>query len=294
MFIFLLLSILSSAALLIVLKSFVKWRVETMHGIIFNYWTAASLALIFGPDHDLDIAAEVTAVLPATTVIGFLFITVFFITAKTTQQLGLGIASVASKMSMVIPITAGIMMYHESLGPMKLLGLALAIPAVVITSYPERSNQDQEPFNLKLLLLPLLLFLGAGIVDTAIKYSQHRFMNDQNQHIIISAIFASAGVFGIIRLLFELFILKKKLIFRSVAGGILLGTVNYFSLYFLLECLASPGAESSTVFAYVNIGVVITSFITGLFLFGEKVSRNKIIGIVLAVAAIVILAGYQN
>lgn len=291
---FLLLSILSSAALLIVLKSFIRWRVETMHGIIFNYWTAASLAYFFGPDHQLDIQQEIITVLPATTIIGFLFISVFFITAKTTQQMGVAVASVASKMSMVIPISAGIIMYDESLGVMKLAGLALALPAVIITSYPSRSNVAEQKFDSGQLMLPLLLFFGAGIVDAAIKYSQHHFMNEQNQHIIIMTIFASAGVFGLLRLLYELILLKKSLHARSIMGGILLGTVNYFSLYFLLKCLASPGAESSTVFAYVNIGVVITSFITGLLMFGEKADRNKIIGILLAVSAIIILATYTG
>ncbi len=294
MVLFLLLSILSSAVLLIVLKSFIKLRVETMHGIIFNYWTAASLAYLFSPGHNLDIQAEIKSVLPATTIIGFLFITVFFITAKTTQQLGVAVASVASKMSMVIPISAGILMYNESLGAMKLAGLALALPAVVITSYPRKSNVTNQHFDFRQLILPLMLFLGAGIVDAAIKFSQHHFMNEQNQHIIIMTIFASAGVFGLLWLIFELLILKKQLTIRSVQGGVLLGIVNYFSLYFLLRCLASPGAESSTVFAYVNIGVVITSFLTGLFIFGEKADRNKIIGILLAVSAIVILASYQN
>ena len=195
---------------------------------------------------------------------------------------------------MVIPIAVGILLYQESLGTMKFIGLALALPAVVITSYPAKSNVVQGGVAFRQMLLPLLLFLGAGIVDAAIKFAQFRFMNEQNQHIIIMSIFASAGVFGLLRLLFEIFLLKKNLTLRSVSGGILLGTVNYFSLYFLLECLASPGAESSTIFAFVNIGVVITSFLTGLVLFGEKADRNKITGILLAVAAIVILASYQR
>ena len=92
-------------------------------------------------------------------------------------------------------------------------------------------------------------------------------------------------------MLYEIFYLKKTVHLRSVAGGIALGVTNYLSLYFLLKCLEAPGSESSTVFAYVNIGVVITSFISGLILFNEKPERTKIIGVVLSIISITILSG---
>jgi multidrug transporter EmrE-like cation transporter len=74
-------------------------------------------------------------------------------------------------------------------------------------------------------------------------------------------------------------------------GGVLLGITNYLSLYFLLKCLEAPGSESSTVFAYVNIGVVLTSFVSGILLFGERPERSRIIGVVLSIIAITILSG---
>ena len=135
-----------------------------------------------------------------------------------------------------------------------------------------------------------MLFIGAGMVDTAIKFAQHHYINDDNRQLVIMSIFASAGIFGVLRLLFEIFIQKKFVSMRSVMGGLLLGTVNYFSIYFLLKCLESPGTESSTVFALVNVGIVITSFLSGLLLFKESVDRNKIIGLILALVAILILS----
>ena len=111
---------------------------------------------------------------------------------------------------------------------------------------------------------------------------------------IIMSIFASAGLIGLFKLLFEVIVHKKHLSLRSIGGGLLLGSTNYFSLYFLLKCLESPGTESSTVFALVNIGVVITSFITGLVLFKEPSDRNKIIGLMLSVIAILVLSVQLN
>lgn len=289
MILYLLLSIISSTGLLIILKSFTKWKVETLHGIIFNYWTAASLSFFISPSKNLEQLPQLSSIWYITAIIGFLFIIVFMITAKTTQVAGVAVASVASKMSMVIPITAGLFLYNESMDAQKMIGILIAIPAVILASNGSSSKLKTE-FKWSTLALPILLFFGAGVVDTAIKYSQHHFMNDDNRQIVIMAIFASAGTIGTMRLLFELTVQKKVLHWRSIFGGILLGITNYLSLYFLIKCFETPGAESSTVFAFVNIGVVITSFFAGLFIFKEHPERNKIIGVLLAVIAIIILS----
>lgn len=289
MILYLLLSILSSAFLLIILRSFPIWKVETMHGIIVNYWTAATLAFLANFEENRQNLHLIADFWYVTLMIGFLFIVVFFITARTSQKSGIGAASIASKMSMVIPIGAGILLYNEGLGLQKMAGILLAFPAVILTSRPSR-NSENAPFNWKAAGLPALLFVGAGMVDTAIKFAQFHYINDENRQLVIMSIFASAGLFGALRLLFEIFIQKKSVSVKSVLGGLLLGTVNYFSIFFLLKCLESPGTESSTVFALVNVGIVITSFLSGLLLFRESVDRNKIIGLGLALLAIWILS----
>jgi len=190
---------------------------------------------------------------------------------------------------MVIPIAAGIILYKESLGFEKLAGIILAIPAVILVSKPDASDENSR-FRLSEFGLPVFLFLGAGLVDTTIKFTQHHFMNDGNRQLVIMSIFASAGTVGTIILGYDRFVLRKKISLRSIGGGILLGVTNYLSLYFLLKCLEDPKSESSTVFAFVNTGIVVISFFTGLFLFHEKPGRNKIIGLVLAVVAIIILS----
>ncbi len=289
MILYLILSIISSTGLLIILKNFVKWKVETLHGIIFNYYTAASLSFLIAPSKNMEQLSGLAEIWHITTFIGFLFIVVFMIMAKTTQIAGVASASVASKMSMVIPISAGLLLYNESMNIQKMIGILIAVPAVVLASTGTSSKQKSD-FNWTTLSLTILLFFGAGLVDTAIKYAQHYFMNDDNRQIVIMSIFASAGTLGSFRLIYELIVLKKTLYLRSILGGILLGVTNYMSLYFLLKCLETPGTESSTVFAYVNIGVVISSFFVSLWFFKEHPERNKIIGVLLSVFAIIILS----
>jgi drug/metabolite transporter (DMT)-like permease len=289
MIIYLVLSILSSTGLLIILKSFVKWKVDTLHGIIFNYWTAALLSFLMINKKENNWLSSMVEILPATFIIGALFISVFFIIAKTTHVSGVGVTSVASKMSMVIPITAGFFLYNESVTVQKISGILLAIPAVLLTSISKEESGEKK-FSTRKLFLPVILFFGSGLVDTAIKFTQHHYMNGDNQQVIIMAIFASAGAIGTFRLLYEVLILKKQLHLVSIGAGILLGVVNYFSLYYLLKCLDYPGSESSNVFALVNTGIVISSFVAGLLLFKEKAEKSKNAGVVLALLAIIILS----
>lgn len=289
MMIYLLLSILSSTLLLVILKSFNRWKINILHGIIFNYYTAAIFSFLVAPAVVAEHIHELNNLWYVCALIGLSFILVFFIIGKTTQELGVAVASVASKMSMVIPITAGLILYNESMNVQKLTGILIAIPAVILVSIPA-SGKEKIGLNISSVWLPVVLFIGAGLVDTAIKYVQFKYMNDGNRQLIIMSIFGFAGLIGTFRLLYEILYLKKKLLVRSIAGGILLGITNYLSIYFLLKCLEDPSSESSTVFAFVNIGVVITSFFSGLILFKEKPERNKIIGVILSLLAIAVLS----
>lgn len=285
----LILSILSSALLFLILKKFKDWNVKTVHGILVNYFTASLLSISFSNIRWDESLEHISKIWPYAIGIGLLFIIVFVLTGKTAQLCGMAASSIASKMSMVIPISLGVLLYHESFGLQKGIGVALAIPAVILVGGKPADSGSKKTTN-SYWYLPILLFLGAGLVDTAIKYAQHHFMQDGNMYLVMSLIFGSAGMFGLLNLLRETFSNNQGLTFRSILGGILLGTVNFCSLYFLINCLNQPKVESSQVFAIVNIGVVLVSLALGMFVFREKMDRLKTIGVVFAILAILLLA----
>ncbi len=75
--------------------------------------------------------------LPWAGLMGFSFIFLFNIIAFTAQKLGVAIASVANKLSMVIPFIFSIYLYNEEATPLKLAGIGVALVAVVLTSWPK-------------------------------------------------------------------------------------------------------------------------------------------------------------
>lgn len=273
------LSVLFMTALYVILKFFQQWNVNNLHGLLINYLAASIISFSMSFKHNIIYAAGLSQFWLVSLFIGLLFIVVFFVTAKTAQTSGVGVATVASKMSMVIPILAGIYFYNEPLALKKIGGTFLALVSVYLVSI------NKETTGAKNLWLPFLLFAGAGLVDTTIKFAQHFYINDNNSSLFVSSLFGSAFIFGTVAAIVR----RRKIEMQSILAGLLLGTCNYFSLYFLLKCLAFPNADSGLVFTLANIGVVLCSLIASFFFFNEKPSSRGIAGIIIAVLAIVIL-----
>lgn len=290
----LLIASLLSALLYIILKYFQRWKIYNLHGLTFNYVTASCLSFFLNFTSNKGALNTITDFAPFAFLIGMLFIIVFYIAALTAQNSGITVTSIAGKMSMIIPITAGIFLYHDTINFLRIAGILTALAAVILSSYvPSTGVQDDQETQHKkkyIRFLPLLLFIGSGFVDTSIKLSEHYLITPQNQGLFISFLFGSAGIFGLIASVNTFIKRKIKIELKSVAGGILLGVTNYYSLDFLIGVLATPGIESSLVFAMTNVIVVLFSTFFAIILFREKLSLLNIGGLGLAILSIIILS----
>jgi drug/metabolite transporter (DMT)-like permease len=279
--IYLLLSILSSTAIFVLFKSFKKYNIDTLQAIVVNYITACCCGIFFykGPI----IASEIikSEWFYGALGLGFLFIAIFNVMALTAQKNGLSVASVASKMSVIIPIVFGIVVFKESIGLLKLVGIFLALAAVYLTSL----KQKDDVVLTQSIYLPLLLFLGSGTIDTFVNY----FAPDDKIPLFSATIFGIAFIIGLVFLTYKSIKLKRYFKARSIPFGIALGLVNYASIYFLLKALRVEGIESSTLFTVNNVAIVALSTLVGLALFKEIISLKNWIGITLAIISIILV-----
>src|SRR3954468_11338348 len=94
--------IICNIILLIVLKSFKKFGVAAFPAIVVNYFVAASFSLLFTFPKSVYIEAS-HLWLPAA-LLGILFVSVFYLISLTTEKIGVSAASVANKMSVIIPV----------------------------------------------------------------------------------------------------------------------------------------------------------------------------------------------
>ncbi|MGS2725883.1 EamA family transporter [Psychroserpens sp. BH13MA-6] len=280
--IYLLLSILASTFIFLIFKLFDRFQLNTLQAIVVNYITACILGIVIY-DEPIKIATIASSQwFYGAIALGLLFIAIFNVMAITAQRNGLSVASVATKMSVIIPIAFGIYMYNESAGFQKLSGIILALIAVYLASIKPKSRVNVK----NSLLLPIILFLGSGIIDTSIKFIETYYLPDNGIPIFSATIFCFAGIIGVFILGFKLSKKTSKLDFKSCIGGVALGVVNYYSIYYLLKALNHESLESSTIFTLNNVAIVMLSTLLGLFLFKEKISRKNWIGIVLAIVSI--------
>ena len=285
--IYLLLSVLSSSLIFVIFKLYNKYNVNTLQAIIVNYFIACTVGLLID-DQPLDLLRIPTEKwFPGTLILGFLFIAVFYLAAITTQRSGLSVVSVATKMSVAIPVFFGIILYNESVGIMKLTGIILALIAVYLTSIKQKDGIAIKKRN---LVFPLLVFFGSGIIDTTLKFLETSYVAEVDVALFSATIFATAGSIGFCILLFQAYKGTLQINFRNIIGGIALGIPNFFSIYFLVLALRTEGYDSSTIFPINNVAIVMVSTFLGILLFKERLFPKNWIGITLAVISIILIA----
>lgn len=284
------LSVLFTSLLYVIFKLFAVYKVQTLYAIITNYFTAAVVGTFF-LDSDLHVLDAIER--PwfwGTFLLGVLFILVFNVMAKSSQVLGVSVTSVASKMSLALPVVFGVLLYQEYLSPFQIIGVFLAMAAVYFASVKPKSKSGLK----NSLWLPVLVFLGSGMIDVSLNYFQKFYVIPTEIPLFSSIVFAAAGITGIVFIMIRGLKTGLKFNFKNVFWGIVLGVPNYFTIYFLLRALKSDYLNSASVFTINNVATVLFSTLLGILIFKERLSVKNWGGIALAVISIVLVAYYRE
>lgn len=278
--VYLLFSILFSSLIFIVFKFFNNYNINTVQAIIVNYFTAFFVGYF---SHQTTTSITTIPQKPwflGALILSSLFISVFTVMALTSQKNGVGVASVAGKMSIVIPVIFGIYLYNEQLNFQKTLGIILALCAVYLSVLKETPIAKNKNF-----IYPLLLFLGSGIIDTLIKYIQHKFVTDNELSLFSAIVFLLAGLIGLFVFLFK----RTPIVLKNIIAGVILGIVNYYSIIFLLKSLTTKTISSAEIFTINNVAIVMLTTLLGLLVFKEKMYLKNWIGILIAIISILLI-----
>lgn len=282
--IWLVLNIFVSGLLYIIFRVFPKYNVDNLVAIIINYITAGLLGCFLMDNHAESIFLRDW--FPAAAMMGLVFIFIFLLMASSSQVNGIANTSVANKMSLIIPVLAGIYLYSEVLTGLVILGIILALVGVILTSMKEKS---QRPTTNGYFML-IAIFVGSGMIDTVMKYMQANYLSDDESATFVMVIFLSAAIFGLLYIFIAQSQKLRNFNTASIIGGIALGLPNFCSIYFLIMALSKSGLQSSVLYPINNMGIVAMTAISGLLLFKEKFSLINVIGILAAVTAIALIA----
>lgn len=284
--IWLTLSILCSTLIFILFKLFPKYGIDNLQAIVINYATAFTVGSLSG-----NFSFQLTEIpekpwFSSVIVLGFLFISLFQLMAVVSQKFGVAAVSVAVKMSLVIPVVFAIIYYQDSIGVLKVIGVILALVAVYFATRKPAATTGHPG----LIWLPIILFIGSGFLDSFLKYNQQEIVPIEEHSYFTSTIFFTAGIIGTFWLVFSAISRRTSAPkWKNLIAGIALGIPNYGSIYFLIKALNMHGFESSLIFPVNNVGVVALSVIIARILFNENLSRQNVLGVILAILSIALM-----
>ena len=281
--IYILLAISLSTLIVVLFKIFPRFEIDNVQAIVVNYLVASLMGFALCKGFNDITSIPQQKWFPFALLTGFFLMFVFNVYATSAQKVGIAITAVSGKMSVVIPVTVGIVIYNENLSLLRVAGIVLALIALYLTFKKEAKFE----FNRIYFLLPIILFLGTGTNDSLLNYTEKRLINNDLMFFLSSA-FVISLIFGLLMLLIKHIKTPQKIRSKNIYAGIILGLLNFGSTYYFLICLGL--FDSSVFFPVFNVSMVLSAALLGCFIFKEKLMLINWIGIGLAVTAILLIA----
>ena len=274
----LLLCILCNSGIFLTFRLFKSIGVNTPMAITINYLVAAGFGWVLAGGFETMTESVSKPWFATTAIMGTGFLFLFNLMAKCTRELGVSVATISTKLSMVIPISVFIIIYPEDqITTAKGIAILLAIITIILAS----SNGKEQGAKRFDLLMPLVIFLGSGSIDLVFGfYSGEEYMQHPSDSYAFTSIpFTVAFLAGIASRSFPKHRHKLKAV--DLWGGVLLGLINFGSLYFLLQSFSGIAIDKSSVIPTLNVSTIIFSTLAALLLFKEKPSAKTWIGLAL-------------
>ena len=281
----LLLSIFAAAANFLWFKLYERWQVNTLVAVAANYPLCVALAWLTG-DVDLGSFAFSHPWLPAAIIIGFLYVALFVLIGQSAQTLGVNITAVASKMSFVIPMAAAHLYLDIPYTATEALALLLALAAIYWQSAVQPNHTASKALS---WLLPLLIFLGGGLADSLLQFTESKQLPVYQQSLFIMTLFGTAGFFGWSAVGLQLMQKQLSIKTKDLLAGALLGLTNFTTVFALLRAFGS-GLPAAYVFPMLNVGIILLTALAAALLFGEKPKGKQWWGLAAALLAIAFYA----
>ncbi len=289
--IFLLLSVLANAAIYPIFKIFDRKGIQLFPAIVLNYITALTCGLLVVSEPQQAIAAASQWPLWAVggLALGGFFISIFYMMGISSQKVGVGITTIASKMSLALAVLLFAWFDPAQMpGPMKIAAIILAMVGVILSSITE----EQGHFSWRNLVFPLMILIGSTIIDFGVAYFQAFTTNENELRLYSCLSFGAAGAIGVCILAFRLITGSTRLRWIDVVAGIGLGIVNYGSIYFLVKSYNAHLFDSSTTLPINNLAVVMVGACIAYFGFRERFTKTNVLGLACCMLALVLLVAF--
>ncbi len=278
---YVLLSICCSVIVSIMLKLAKRYHVDVLQAITWNYSTAILLTWIIFKPHFSNLNLQAAPIYNFAA-LGLLLPILFVILATSVRLTGIVRTDIAQRLSLFIPILAANFIFGETLGLLKLIGIAIGF-AAIICSIPWQKGRGGKATSGSWFYL-LIVFVGMGLIDVLFKQLATFKAVPYTTSLLL--VFVLAFVCSLILLIIKIARGKTKFSFPHILIGWALGVVNFGNILFYLKGHQALAQQPSTVFTAMNMGVIILGTFVGLVIFKEKLTTLNRVGIFLALVAI--------
>ncbi|HMI05336.1 MAG TPA: EamA family transporter [Pedobacter sp.] len=283
--IYLIISICCSVTVAVLLKLAKRYKISIPQAVTWNYLFAITLSLVFFKPA----IGHFTAAVPPRIhlALGILLPVIFWFLAASVKNIGIVKTDIAQRLSLFIPILAAYFLFKEDFTTLKLCGLAIGFIAIFFTLY--KKTKSSQAVN---WIYPIIVFIGFGLIDTLFKQVAQVKTIPYTSSLVL--IFALSFIISLAFIAYQSLIKKQKLELINFICGCILGFFNFFNILFYLKAHRAMADNPSTVFAAMNIGVIILGSLVGIFIFKEKLNKLNYWGLSLALAAILLITLSQK
>lgn len=279
-----------SITIVVIFKLFDRYSINRYQAIVFNYLVCVITGCVNLGEVPFERSMFSEAWFPIVIVLGLLFMGGFNLMGRTVEHFGVAITSVAQRMSLGLSASFAILYYNEPYDILKIIGILLALSAVVFINIPNKKKQEanleaateEKKLSKWLILFPVSIFCVSASIEILMQYLHT--VHEMEPAVESIVLFASAGIIGFV----GLFFFREKIEFKNFIGGIVLGVPNYFAIYSLLNALEEM--DGSVVYSLSNITIVTGAALVGYLIFKERLSLLNMLGILLSVTAIILIA----
>ena len=140
---FLILSILMNVGIFTAFRLYPRYGIDTFQAIVINYVVCVITGVIFvGNVTSFQSITFTEPWLVISLFLGGVFVVGFYLTAITTQRFSMTVSSVASKISMAIPVLFALFIFDiesKIFDVWNFLGLFMALAAIYLTSFKSKT-----------------------------------------------------------------------------------------------------------------------------------------------------------
>jgi drug/metabolite transporter (DMT)-like permease len=276
------LAVLCSVAVSVLFRLAPRLKLDVPQAVTWNYLTGAllALALLHPP---LDALQGEHAPWRWWLPLGLLLPGLFLVLAASVRRAGIVRTDIAQRLSLLLSLIAAFTFFGQRVGGGQLAGVALGLLAIPCLLARPRGDAAPDAVHWR---LPLIVLVGWATSDVLFK----RIAADGAPlSVSLLATFVIAFVPMLAWQLWRHVRGTARLQARSFVGGLVLGALNFSNIGLYLAAHRALPDAPATVFATMNIGVVVVGTLVGALGFRERLGWLNLLAIPLAMLAIVLI-----